>query len=463
MAPVDGTVIARRMDVGQTVASTLNPPTIFEIAQDLTKMQVDTNVDESDVGNVAKGQKATFIVDSYPGTTFQGVVADIRKAPIITQNVVTYDVVITVDNSDLKLFPGMTANVTILAAKLDDTLKVPNSVLRFRPSAAVLKQDRPAGGASRQTAGLRACRRKTHGRAGQVWALRRQSIRLSFEPTPTRRTGCGEGDDERKCVQHFIDHFGAHGSQDVRSAMPALIETDGLTKTYTLGEVTVNALQGVTLTIERGSFVAIMGASGSGKSTLMNLLGCLDRPTSGRYWLDGVPVEGLDRDQLAEIRNQKIGFVFQNFNLLPRMSAMENVQLPLLYSAVRKRNADERARRVLALVGLAGREHSLPTQLSGGQQQRIAIARALINDPEILLADEPTGQLDSHTSAEIMGIFQQLNRTHGITIIVVTHSDEVARFASRVITFRDGRIVGDSRRSDFSRRCRGSGKLSCSR
>jgi putative ABC transport system ATP-binding protein len=227
--------------------------------------------------------------------------------------------------------------------------------------------------------------------------------------------------------------------------MPVLIETDGLTKTYTLGEVTVNALQGVTLTIDRGSFVAIMGASGSGKSTLMNLLGCLDRPTSGQYRLDGVPVEGLDRDQLAEIRNQKIGFVFQNFNLLPRMSAMENVQLPLMYTSDDVGDADEKAKEVLALVGLAGREHSLPTQLSGGQQQRIAIARALINNPEILLADEPTGQLDSHTSSEIMGIFEELNRTHGITIIVVTHSDEVAAFASRVITFRDGQIVDDSK------------------
>ncbi len=226
--------------------------------------------------------------------------------------------------------------------------------------------------------------------------------------------------------------------------MPSLISTEALTKTYQLGEVTVNALQGVTLTIERGSFVAIMGASGSGKSTLMNLLGCLDRPTSGRYALDGVPVEGLDRDQLAEIRNQKIGFVFQSFNLLPRMSAMENVQLPLLYASGNENDYEEKARHVLSLVGLAGREQSLPTQLSGGQQQRIAIARALVNDPEILLADEPTGQLDSRTSAEIMGIFQQLNHEHGITIVVVTHSDEVASFASRVITFRDGRIVDDT-------------------
>ena len=226
--------------------------------------------------------------------------------------------------------------------------------------------------------------------------------------------------------------------------MAALIETKDLTKIYRLGELTVNALQGVTLTIERGSFVAIMGASGSGKSTLMNLLGCLDRPNSGRFWLDGTPVEGLDRDQLAEIRNQKIGFVFQSFNLLARMSAMENVQLPLLYSSGEVGDADERARHVLTLVGLTGRERSLPTQLSGGQQQRVAIARALINEPEILLADEPTGQLDSHTSEEIMGIFRRLNREHGITIVVVTHSDEVARFASRIITFRDGRIINDS-------------------
>lgn len=223
----------------------------------------------------------------------------------------------------------------------------------------------------------------------------------------------------------------------------ALIQTDGLTKTYTLGEVTVRALRGVTLTIERGSFLAIMGASGSGKSTLMNLLGCLDRPTSGRYWLDGIPVEGLDRDQLAEIRNQKIGFVFQNFNLLARMSAMENVQLPLLYASGGYKGADERASRVLALVGLTGRERSLPTQLSGGEQQRVAIARALINEPEILLADEPTGQLDSRTSAEIMGIVQRLNREQGITVVVVTHADEIAGYATRVITFRDGQIIED--------------------
>ena len=205
----------------------------------------------------------------------------------------------------------------------------------------------------------------------------------------------------------------------------------------------MNALQGVTTTIEKGSFVAVMGASGSGKSTFMNLLGCLDRPTSGHYLLDGIPVESLDRDQLAEIRNQKIGFIFQNFNLLARMTVLENVELPLLYKDEDTPDADERAWQVLDSVGLAGREYSFPTQLSGGQQQRVAIARSLINQPEILLADEPTGALDSRTSVEIMSIFQGLNRTQGITILLVTHSDEVAAYADRIIGFRDGLIVSD--------------------
>jgi putative ABC transport system ATP-binding protein len=226
--------------------------------------------------------------------------------------------------------------------------------------------------------------------------------------------------------------------------VPPLIDVRDLTKTYWLGEVIVNALVGITVDVEEGSYVAIMGPSGSGKSTFMNLVGCLDRPTSGQYLLDGIAVESLDRDQLAEIRNQKIGFVFQNFNLLPRMSALENVKLPLLYKDTDTPDADEQAQRALSLVGLADREGNFPTQLSGGQQQRVAIARALINKPQILLADEPTGALDSQTSAEIMGIFQELNRTQGITIVLVTHSDEVAGHADRIIGFRDGRIVSDA-------------------
>jgi putative ABC transport system ATP-binding protein len=227
--------------------------------------------------------------------------------------------------------------------------------------------------------------------------------------------------------------------------VPALIDVRDLHKTYLLGEIVVNALQGVTLTIDRGSFVAIMGESGSGKSTLLNLLGCLDRPTSGRYLLDGISVEAMNRDQLAEIRNRKIGFVFQNFNLLPRMDALENVELPLLYKGSETLDEDELGQLGLAAVGLTGQEHNLPAQLSGGQQQRVAIARALINKPEILLADEPTGALDSHNGAEIMTIFQTLNKAQGITIVMVTHSDEIAAYAGRIIRFRDGLIVGDAR------------------
>src|SRR5881398_2858598 len=223
-------------------------------------------------------------------------------------------------------------------------------------------------------------------------------------------------------------------------------------KVYRTGEMEVPAVRGVSLDIRRAEFVALMGASGSGKSTLMNILGCLDRPTSGRYVLDDADVSGLDRDRLADIRNRKIGFVFQNFNLLPRTSARENVELPLLYNPQRLTNAQlrEKADRVLASVGLAGREDHHPSQLSGGQQQRVAIARALINDPEIVLADEPTGNLDSRTSSEIMDIFQKLNE-RGITIVMVTHEADIAAYARRNIRMRDGMVLNDhpvSQRSD---------------
>jgi len=215
-------------------------------------------------------------------------------------------------------------------------------------------------------------------------------------------------------------------------------------KTYHTGDVDVHAVRGVSREIQRGEFVALMGASGSGKSTLMNIVGCLDRPTSGRYVLDDADVSVLDRDQLADIRNHKLGFVFQSFNLLPRTSARENVELPLLYGAHRLTNAQlrEKADAVLASVGLAGREDHHPSQLSGGQQQRVAIARALVNDPEVVLADEPTGNLDSRTSIEIMGIFQQLN-DRGITIIMVTHEQDIAAYARRNVVMRDGLILKD--------------------
>ncbi len=226
----------------------------------------------------------------------------------------------------------------------------------------------------------------------------------------------------------------------------ALIQLEDVTKTYVMGDVEVHALRGVSLAVGRGEFTAIMGASGSGKSTLMNLLGCLDRPTSGRYLLDGRDVSRLPADELAAIRNRTLGFVFQSFNLLSRTSAVENVELPLLYAGLSPAERHARAKEALSRVGLAERADHHPSQLSGGQQQRVAIARALVNQPRVLLADEPTGNLDSRTSEEVMALLQALGK-EGITVVLVTHEPDIAEHASRVIVMRDGRVRSDERRT----------------
>jgi len=223
-----------------------------------------------------------------------------------------------------------------------------------------------------------------------------------------------------------------------------IIVAEGLAKDYRLGSHTVHALRGLTVTIERGEFIAVMGPSGSGKSTFMNLLGCLDTPTAGRYVLGGEDVAGLSPDALARIRNTKIGFVFQQFNLLPRTSALENVELPLQYAGVPARDRRAHARASLAAVGLADRESHQPSQLSGGQQQRVAIARALVNDPAVILADEPTGNLDTRTSVEVLVLVQRLNR-EGLTIVLVTHEQDIAAYARRILSFRDGQLRSDER------------------
>ena len=221
----------------------------------------------------------------------------------------------------------------------------------------------------------------------------------------------------------------------------AIISVKNLVKIYTMGDVEVHALRGINLTIEKGDFVAILGKSGSGKSTFMNILGCLDVPTRGEFLIDGVDVSSLAKDQLANLRNLKIGFVFQSFNLLSRTSAMENVELPLMYNRkISSKEMHKRALTALESVGLAGRAHHMPNQLSGGEQQRVAIARSLVNDPVVILADEPTGNLDTRTSIEVMDIFQRLNE-QGITVVIVTHETDIATFTKRNITFRDGKII----------------------
>ena len=223
-----------------------------------------------------------------------------------------------------------------------------------------------------------------------------------------------------------------------------IIHLDQVHKTYYLGDVTVHALRGVTLDIAHGEFVAIMGPSGSGKSTMMNIIGCLDRPSSGRYLLEGMDVSKIPRNRLADIRNRFVGFVFQSLNLLPRTSAIENVDLPMVYAGIPAGERISRAQDALGIVGLSAQEKNMPNQLSGGQQQRVAIARALINNPSVILADEPTGALDTYTSVEIMEIFQRLNLERNLTIVIVTHEPHIAQYARRIIRFRDGKIRGDN-------------------
>ncbi len=434
VAPVDGVVVSRNVNVGQTVAASFQTPVLFTVAEDLTKMLVVASVSESDIGGIAPDQEATFTVDAYPARPFHGRVAQVRNAPVAVQNVVTYDVLVGVDNADLRLKPGMTANITITTASLPDVLRVPTSALRFRPPGRRLlrRPRRRRLDARRQgLAALRAGRRRNrrrHLHRGHGWDRRRRP--------------CAHG--HRAHRRH-----GARRWPIVLTRRPAprvpVIELRDLVKTYALDgpASSVQALRGITLTIEDGELLAIMGASGSGKSTLLNVIGCLDRPTSGSYRFDGREVAALDADDRAELRNAAIGFVFQSFNLLPRTTVLENVELPLLYGTVPLDQHRRRAEEALRLVGIADLAERVPQQLSGGQQQRVAIARALVTQPRVVLADEPTGNLDTATSDDIVRVLRELNARAGLTIIIVTHEEDVAAATKRVVVLRDGRLVAD--------------------
>ncbi len=451
-SPVSGVVLARQVEPGQTVAASFNTPTLFVIAEDLSQMQLRVSIDEADVGQVEAGQKASFTVDAYPGRKFPATVERVDLASNNTaqssqqqqsagqqgNSVIIYEARLTVDNAAGLLRPGMTATANIATDSTGKRMLVPNGALAFR--AAEKGQHGRSAAQQRQ----------------RLWARSREGAGDDRPRQPADGL-CPPGQQRAEADRgrHRAERRALHGrflegpedrdeGRDVDQGQgkvigEAIIELEGITKTFGQGSAAFQALRGVDLTIARGDFVAIMGASGSGKSTTMNILGCLDTPTTGVYRFLGTEVQSLSRDQRSLLRRRYLGFVFQGFNLLARTSAAENVELPLIYRGEKKEARREAALRALDRVGLVPWADHTPAELSGGQQQRVAIARALVTDPEVLLADEPTGNLDSERSLEIMEFLGELNKT-GITILMVTHEPEMAEFAKTIVHFKDGLV-----------------------
>ena len=452
-SPIDGVVLSKSVEEGQTVAASFSTPELFTIAKDLTNMQVVANVDEADIGEVKTGERVSFTVDAYPDDTFTGRVTQVRQEATTTNNVVTYEVVISAPNADLKLKPGLTANVTIYTQERAGVMGVSSKALRFTPTPETV-------GKQYKIQDVANAKAKVWTLEGNVLQAHRVSTGMN-DGVNTDSLGC-EGWTESHHWHHRHrtrrrQRIRRSGAESLRprsearqqkgesmmdeSQKKVVIELCDVKRDFLVGEETVHALRGVSFKIYEGEFVTIMGKSGSGKSTLLNQLGCLDTPTSGDYFLDGVAVRTMSKSQRAVLRNRKIGFIFQNYNLLAKTTSVENVELPLMYNpSITPQERFDRSVAALKAVGLGERLYHKSNQMSGGQMQRVAIARALVNNPAVILADEATGNLDTRTSFEILVLFQKLH-AEGRTIIFVTHNPDIAHYASRNIELRDGRII----------------------
>jgi RND family efflux transporter MFP subunit len=460
-SPIDGVVLTRSADPGQTVAASLQAPVLFKLAENLAQMELQVDVDEADVGQIKPEQAATFTVDAYPSRRYPARIDLVRYGAETVNNVVTYKTILKVNNDDLSLRPGMTATAEIVTAERGKRAAGPQRRAALHPAAdggRIETRRRAAGqpdaasaardgGAAQRAGGIRQKRRP----APALGAARRSagrgvSHRRQFRWPDDRSLRRGAGG---RYTGHHRQPEQCKMSASAAAAPPAepppLIELQTVTKVYGEGQAAFQALRGVDLRIDQGDFVAVMGPSGSGKSTAMNILGCLDSPTAGAYRFRGMHVEQLSRNQRALLRRHYLGFVFQGFNLLARTTALENVELPLVYRGEARAIRHAKARAALDAVGLLRWEKHTPAELSGGQQQRVAIARAIVTDPTVLLADEPTGNLDSQRSHEIMDLLVALNRDRSITVLMVTHEPEMAHYAKRIIHFLDGRVDTDHR------------------
>src|SRR6266704_2995373 len=478
-SPINGIVSYLPVRVGEYVVPGIQNSngSFLMTLSDMSVVTSEVKVDETDIVNVKMGQDADVTIDAVPGKVFKGKVTEIGSQAILrssglattqsttsTQEAKDFKVVITIDNPPDNLRPGLSTTAKIRTAERKAVIAVPIQALAVRTRKDLEEAAKQAKKNSESGVTLAAPPPSAPGDPKKdevqgVFLVRGK--KAVFTPVETGITGVTDieiknglksGDEivtgSYKALRTLkpeaavkVDNSAPKKAEDLVSA-GTVIKTEELTKVYEMGAEQVHALSGIDLEIRKGEYVAIMGPSGSGKSTLMNLIGCLDTPSSGRYWLAGRLVSELDDDELAYIRNKEIGFVFQTFNLLPRATALHNVELPLIYNGTPAEERIEKAKKALERVDLTSRMSHKPNELSGGQRQRVAIARALVNDPSIILADEPTGNLDSQTGNEIMALFENLYR-QGNTIILVTHEHDIAQHAHRIIFIRDGKVASD--------------------